>query len=412
MAVGYALDLMRDTGLSSAAMYRHLVRLERAGRARAYWQDGRRLHVVIAQLPAAVRPCGRPAWWLPALAVALVEAAAALSRPAADRLPDLAVYLGASAGLRDGTGLYDFAAANHDPFTYPPFAGLLFLPLTYLGTVPVQLLWTAGTVLTVFALAHLAAGRAARCAPLVALALAGSAPVSSDVRFGQVSLALAALVAVDVLAGGDGRYRGVLVGVAAAVKLTPLVFVPMLWCGGRRRAAVVAGWTFVACGALAGDVLPADSWRYWGADMWRLSRVGDLASTGNQSLNGALMRFGVPGPVRPALVLVVGGAVAVLAVRRAARLGQAGDWLSATVVVGAAGIVLSPVSWTHHQVWTVLGALLPVRGPAPVRWAWSVAVLAVMVLPVALLGPPVWSNARLVTAVAIACLVPLNSRCR
>src|SRR5213080_4485730 len=112
MAVGYALDLMRDTGLSSAAMYRHLVRLERAGRARAYWQDGRRLHVVIAQLPAAVRPCGRPAWWLPALAVALVEAAAALSRPAADRLPDLAVYLGASAGLRDGTGLYDFAAAT------------------------------------------------------------------------------------------------------------------------------------------------------------------------------------------------------------------------------------------------------------------------------------------------------------
>jgi len=90
---------------------------------------------------------------------------------------------------------------------------------------------------------------------------------------------------------------------------------------------------------------------------------------------------------------------------RAARLGRQGDWLSATVVVGAASIVLSPVSWTHHQVWLVMAALLPVRGPV---WAWRAAVLTVMILPVTALGPPVWSNARLLTAIVIACLVPLR----
>jgi alpha-1,2-mannosyltransferase len=69
--------------------------------------------------------------------------------------------------------------------------------------------------------------------------------------------------------------------------------------------------------------------------------------------------------------------------------------------------VLSPVSWTHHQIWLVLAALLPVRGPAWIRPAWTMLVLAVMVLPVTALGTPLWSNARLLLAVAVAAAVPL-----
>src|SRR5205814_695481 len=121
-------------------------------------------------------------------------------------------------------------------------------------------------------LAVVVAGRAP--APAVALALAASAPVSSDLRFGQVSLGLAALVALDTVALDGRRYQGVLTGVASAVKLTPLVFVPMLWLAGRRRAAVVAGATFAGCGALAAYLLPADSWRFWTTEVWRVDRIG------------------------------------------------------------------------------------------------------------------------------------------
>ena len=48
---------------------------------------------------------------------------------------------------------------------------------------------------------------------------------------------LLALVLVDL--GYDlGRWRGVAIGVAAGVKLTPLIFIPYLWLIGRRRAAI------------------------------------------------------------------------------------------------------------------------------------------------------------------------------
>lgn len=45
-----------------------------------------------------------------------------------------------------GLPLYDFAAANADPFTYPPFAALLFWPLAHLPFVLAGILWTVGTL--------------------------------------------------------------------------------------------------------------------------------------------------------------------------------------------------------------------------------------------------------------------------
>ena len=354
-----------------------------------------------------VEPPSRPVpaagrGWLLALLVAVVTAYAALSRPPGRRLSDLDVYLGAVAALRNGESLYDFALGNA-PFTYPPYAGLLMLPLTGMPAGLLRVLWTLATVATVALLARLAARHDARpeawrTAPLIALVLFLSAPVASDVRYGQVSLFLALAVLVDVLR--RGRAQGVLIGLAAAIKLTPLIFIPMLWFGGRRRAAVTAAVTFAGCGAAAAAILPADSWRYWTTEVRDVDRLGSIASPGNQSLNGALIRFGQTAPVRSATVLLLGGLVVVLALRRAARLAAAGDRLAGTVVVGAASIAFSPVSWTHHQVWLVLAAFLPMHP------AWRGLGLVLMLLPVT----AVWSDARLAWAVAVAALIPIGRR--
>jgi alpha-1,2-mannosyltransferase len=330
--------------------------------------------------------------WLPATLVAIVTAYAMLFRPAQTRLTDLSVYLGAVTGLRDGTSLYDFIRGDA-PFTYPPFAGLLFLPLTIPPVIVVQAGWTQATLAAVVAIARMATRTDV---PLVALLLVLSAPVVSDLRFGQVSLFLAAMILCDAVRR-PGRTQGVLIGIAAAVKLTPLIFIPMLWCGGRRRAAVPAAATFLACGAAAAVVLPADSWRFWTTEIRDVDRIGAIASVGNQSLNGALLRTEIPSPVRSAAVLLLGGLIVLLALRRAAR---ADNWFSATVVVGAASIVFSPVSWTHHQVWLALAVLLPIR-PA-YRWGAG----TVMVLP----ATAVVADARLVLAVAVAAVLPLNQR--
>jgi alpha-1,2-mannosyltransferase len=340
-------------------------------------------------------------WWAAAAAVAVITAGAALSRPAGVRLSDLSVYLGATAGLDDGASLYDFIRGNA-PFTYPPFAALLFRPLTWLPTLPVQVAWSVATVVTVAGLAVLT--RRAYAGPL-ALVLLLSAPVSSDLKYGQVSLFLAGLIAVDLLALRRTPGFGALIGVAAAIKLTPLIFIPMLWLAGRRTAAMTAAAAFAGCAAIGAVVLPGDSWRFWTGEMVQVSRLGHITSAGNQSLHGALLRFGVDPNVRMVLVAVVGGAIAAVALWRAGRLARDGEWLAAMIVTGAASVVLSPVSWTHHQIWLVLAVLLPVRGyPA----AWRVVVLGVMLLPVTALGPPLWSNSRLLLAVVVAAVLPLR----
>jgi alpha-1,2-mannosyltransferase len=458
----FGLDLVHDTGLTSGRLYPSLVRLERAGLVRSGWRGrGRRGYVLtpagVSALDAGVpavdagvpavdagvpavdagvsvqappwragrsRAPARPAvrwraaarrvvWWLPALVIALIESSAALSRPAGARLSDLGVYLGAVNGLRSGASLYAFVSANGAPFTYPPFAGLLLWPLSLAATFPLQVAWTLATVAIVVALSFLLVRTAARAhpsyVPAVAAVLLLSAPVSSNLKFGQVSVGLAALVVVDAVALRTSRFQGVLTGLAAAVKLTPLIFVPMLWLAGRVRAAVVAGSTFAACGALAWVALPADSWLFWSRHVWHPTRLGAITSVGNQSVNGTLLRLGVTGPARSLAVLAVAGAVAVVALRRAGRLGGAGDRLSAIVIAGAASIVVSPVSWTHHQLWLVIAPLLPVGGSVWTRWGWRVAILAVMTLPVTALGPPVWSEARMLAAIGVACLLPIQS---
>jgi alpha-1,2-mannosyltransferase len=336
--------------------------------------------------------------WTAAAAVATVTAAAALRRPPDIRLADLSVYVGAVAGLADGASLYDFIRGDA-PFTYPPFAGVLFGPLTWLPLLPLQIGWILATVATVAGLAALVKRDSA--GPL-ALALFLSAPVSSDLRYGQVSLFLAGFIAVDVLALRRTPWFGSLIGIAAAIKLTPLIFIPMLWLAGRRRAAVTAAATFAGCALIGAIVLPGDSWRFWTTEVFQVGRLGHITSAGNQSLNGMLLRFEVPESARSVLVLTIGGAVAAIALWRSGRLARDGDWLSASVVAGAASVVLSPVSWTHHQVWLVLAVLLPVRGPAWARYAWATLVLAVMLLPVTALGGPLWTNSRLWLAVVVA----------
>jgi alpha-1,2-mannosyltransferase len=361
---------------------------------------------------------GRPAragLWVVAVVVAVAQAWAGLSRPIGDRLADLQVYLGSVTELRGGGSLYDFAAAGTGaPFTYPPFAGLVFLPLALVPFALVAVAWSVATFGVVLLLARAVArqpeGRTHPVA-LVALVLFASAPISSNFRFGQISVFLVLAVLVDALDVVPARWRGIATGVAAAIKLTPLIFVPYLWFAGRRRAALTATGTFLAGTALAGLLLPGESLRFWFTEVWNVNRVGHLTTTGNQALNGALLRWGVDDHSRTLLVAVVGGVVVVLALVRAVRAHRNGSPLSAVVIVGAAGLVFSPVSWTHHQVWLVLAALAAVSARPSRNVCWQVGVVAVMVLPVTglLAGTPlapVTGNARLWLAIAIAAVIP------
>ena len=361
-----------------------------------------------------------PALWVAAVLVAALQAWGGLHRPLVDRLSDLQVYLGSVDTFWHGGSLYDFAAAaTGAPFTYPPFAGLVLSPLAFVPFAVVAWAWSAATLLVVVAVAYAVMrhselrtgeGGGWRIAA-VALVLFASAPIPSNFRFGQISVFLVAAVLVDALRVVPERYRGIATGLAGAIKLTPLIFVPYYWFSGQRRTAVTATVTFAVGTAVAWLVLPGESVRFWFTEIWNVNRVGNIATGGNQSLNGALLRWELPDTARTLIVALVGSAVVVLALIRAVRADRNGYPLAGVVIVGAAGLVFSPVSWTHHQVWLVLALLLAVSTRARTNLIWAVVVLAVMALPIISVetGLPtgfLTENARLWLAIAGAAVVP------
>ncbi|MBM7807091.1 alpha-1,2-mannosyltransferase [Geodermatophilus bullaregiensis] len=290
---------------------------------------------------------------------------------------DLRVYRGAVAWWLDGRPLYDFTHGRSPyGFTYPPFAALLVVPM---AALPFWAVASAHTLLNVAVLAGLArwlvvpvARRHGWPLPFTWVAavpvLFVLEPVRETMGFGQVNLFLAALVLADVAAVRRGsRWAGVGTGLAAAVKLTPGLFVVYLLLTGRRRAAGVAVATAAGATLLAAAVAPATSWRFWTETLWQTERVGRLDKTSNQSLLGALARLVDPGEPPRAVWLVLAVGALALVLTRAVRAARAGDDLTGVALTGLAACLVSPVSWSHHFVWLVpaLVVLVDLAAGAP-----------------------------------------------
>ncbi|SCX39762.1 alpha-1,2-mannosyltransferase [Klenkia marina] len=315
---------------------------------------------------------------------------------------DLSVYDGAvsswrAAGL-GGDSLYDYLKPGTPyGFTYPPFAALLMLPMTLISLqTAVALNLVASTVLVTVGTAWVLKPLLQRTSwpvwavlgtalPLVLV----SEPVRQSMAFGQVNLFLAALVLADVAALRRGaRWAGVGIGLAVAVKLTPAVLLLYLLATRRYRPLLVAAGTAAGATVATLTVAPAASVRFWTEALWETDRVGKVDITDNQSLLGLLSRItgGADHPPRVLWAALVAVLLAV-ALTRARQAFRAGDDLTGFVLVGIAGGLVSPISWTHH-LWplTVAGLLLVVRGGRSATRG-AVAVGAVLAL-----GVNWWAN--------------------
>ncbi|GAA1282022.1 hypothetical protein GCM10009609_53160 [Pseudonocardia aurantiaca] len=313
-------------------------------------------------------------WYLAGLAVAVLVGQAvvlALWPDAHLLMIDLQVYAAGGEHVLRGAPLYDGGVLLDLPFVYPPFAAVLFAPLSVLPLGLLKVLWTAAGIGLLGFVVH-RCGRAAGLplgiagAALLAVVATGLDPVRTTLYLGQINLVLLALVVGDLLGRPGSRWRGVGVGLAAAVKLTPLVFVVYLLVTGRRRAAAAAVGVFVAAGVLGFLLAPADSVDYWVHGTFvAADRISDVAGLSNHSLNGLLARLGLPVLWIPAAV-VLGAATIVLAV----QAHRAGQELFAVTLCGLASAALAPFAWSHHWVWAVpLMVLLVARAAAGARAA-------------------------------------------
>ncbi|WP_280255647.1 glycosyltransferase 87 family protein [Nocardia wallacei] len=284
------------------------------------------------------------------------------------------------------------------PFIYPPFAALALSPFAML---PMHASALAFFVVSTAALAvtlYLVARRywdgstemvlwATACAVPLGLLLE---PVHATLDFGQVNLILMVLVVADCLTARPKWRRGMLIGLAAAIKLTPAAFVLYFLVRRDYKAAATAAITGAVASALAYVVMPGESTRYWFGGMGNVSGLSGSAFHTNQSIQGVLSRLQVPKPEFTVIWLVL--AVALLALV-ATAMRQAADTPALALAFNAVfTLLVSPISWSHHWVWIAPG-LLAALGAAtrlPRRQArlWYAVVAATAVVFV--IGPQNW----------------------
>jgi alpha-1,2-mannosyltransferase len=316
-------------------------------------------------------------------AVAVIGAGVyALRAPA----PDLRVYLEAVHAVRSGTPLYSFVATNGYPFTYPPVALALLWPLADLPFRLVQVLWIAAALACGVWLTWRTVSWNWRVFTIVLLV---SAPMRMELFFCQVSIFLVVIVLADAAGWMGNRLPGgMLIGLAAAIKLTPLLFVPYLFVVGRRADGLRALVAFASATAVGAALWPHATVTYFTQAMTDVARIGNPASPGNQSIAGTLARFGMTGAVSTALWLGTSLAVAALALWRARERYLHDMPVAAAVSVGCATLLISPVSWLHHYIWTMLAGFLLLGDSGKARRFTGAIVLALMVAPIGSIPVP------------------------
>ncbi|WP_371548420.1 glycosyltransferase 87 family protein [Streptomyces sp. NBC_00554] len=270
-------------------------------------------------------------------------------------MADVLVYRAEGAAVANGTDLYGFTVTEWRlPATYPPFAALLFVPTTWLPLGALKLAFAAGNVALLAALVRLSCrladlpARAPAVCAATALAL-WLEPVFQTVLFGQINLALAVLILWDLTRPTGARGKGIALGIAAGVKLTPALFIAYLLLRGRRREAATAVSAFAGTVLLGALVLPAASVDFFTRRLYETGRVGKVWIVDNQSLQGLIAR--ALGEREPGLAWALPAVAVACAGLWLARRAPQDRW--GILITATTALLVCPISWSHHWVWCV-----------------------------------------------------------
>jgi alpha-1,2-mannosyltransferase len=328
---------------------------------------------------------------------------------------DLHVYLGGSAAIDHPGTLYSYVYADQTPdfplpFTYPPFAAVVFYPLHLLPFGLVAFLWQVATMAALYGAirisqrllggtARTSGSGSHRVAMLWTAITIWIEPLRSTFDYGQINvlLMLAVLWAVYTT---RWWLSGLLVGVASGIKLTPAIAGVYLLGVRRFGAAVFSAGVFAATVGVSALVV-GDQTRYYFTDLLGdAHRVGPIATSFNQSWRGGISRIvghdAGAGPLVVAAIVATAG-LAILAWRAL----DGSDRLGKLLVVEVFGLLLSPISWTHHWVWLVPLMIWLIHGPVRERpgarifgWGWLALTLIGVPWLLSFAQPTIWQISR------------------
>jgi len=338
---------------------------------------------------------GRPATRIAAVVVAGATSASILLLTHTNRPPaDFLTYRYAAALAAHGGNVYagDIHGPNlgGQPFTYPPVATVVLWPTTRLTPHAAYLAWTVATLAVLAAALSIGTAVSARgtAALAVAVVVAGNTDLLSDhLQVGQINVLLMGLCLWDLTRAdrstlGRRCPRGVFIGVAAAIKLTPGLFVVHFVLTRQWRLAAFAALGCAAATGVGALTQPDATATFAGSVFWTLTDRVDLGHplsyTGNQSLTGVLAAAGVPGGPATTVIVLAVGAGALTAARYVHTRGRE---LDAALIVGMSAPLLAPFSWNHHYVFVLPALALLARRWWPSRpVATAVGVVAVVAL--------------------------------
>jgi alpha-1,2-mannosyltransferase len=303
---------------------------------------------------------------------------------------DIDVYRAGAAALLDGDNLYTRGYEVGGitlPFTYPPLAAMLFVPLALVPYAVALVAWTLASVLLlwwclVIVLRHAAprlADHRMIATWILPFALVAE-PVRETIGFGQINILLMALVLIDTLTRRPWLPRGVLIGLAAAIKLTPAVFILVFLVRREWRNAAVTFLAGVGFTLAAAAVHWENSRTYWLDTLRDTGRIGGESYSSNQSLRGFLARLAEPGESADSLVWLILVLLALgLVVWAMVRVDSL---LWSVLLASTVALVCSPVSWSHHWVWLVpIAVTLGMTAGRLPRVLAAAVVLAVLTSP-------------------------------
>jgi len=322
---------------------------------------------------------------------------------------DLHVYVGGAGTLGHDANLYDYVYAEQTPdfplpFTYPPFAAVVFYPLHLLPFGLIALAWQLAIIAALYGVVRLSqqllGGGDVPTAMLWTAVGIWLEPLRSTFDYGQINVLLV-LVVLWAVYSTRWWLSGLLVGLAAGVKLTPAVS-GLYFVGARRwGAAVFSAAVFFGTVAISWLVIGDETRYYFTELLGDADRVGPIGTSFNQSWRGAVSRIlGHDAGYGPAVLAGI-AVTAVLAWLAWRAIGGAADRLGAIVVVQLFGLLLSPISWTHHWVWLIPLMIWLLHGPLRDRlgarvlgWGWLVLTLIGVPWLLSFAQPTIWEIPR------------------
>ena len=288
---------------------------------------------------------------------------------------DLLIYRWAGLLAVHSGDLYgSYFPHRHLPFTYPPMAALVFAVMAAIPMPVLRWLVTVASISCLIATLWLTWGmlgyrRSARAAATLAAASVTLwlAPVLQTLWLGQINLILMFVIVADLCLPDSARFKGAGVGLAAGFKLVPLIFIPYLLLTRRFRAAGVSLATFGLTIASSQVLLPSQSQKFWfGRLFLSSSRSGNIAYVGNQSLHGTVARLMSSQSAEQPYWLVV-SAIGVAGLLLAAWAARRGYEMIGILTCGLTGLLISPISWSHHWVWAAPALVVAVDVAVRIR---------------------------------------------